>query len=139
MHGVTRLAMTTAFFAVVIGCGKSGPTLYPVVGKVTLDGKAATEGGVVFHDVNASTRQYVGGIATNGTYKMIHNREFGVPAGTYRVTVFVTQTPMDANGKPIDLPKTLSNPKFMSASSTPLTVEVTESAPAGAYDLAVTR
>ena len=121
------------------GCGEPGPMLYPVVGKVTLDGQPAKEGGVVFHDEANGMRRFVGGIAADGTYKIIHNRKEGAPAGTYRVTVFVTETPVDASGKPVDLPKTLSNPKFMSASSTPLTVEVKESAPAGSYDLAVTR
>jgi hypothetical protein len=121
------------------GCGETGPTLYPVVGKVTIDGQPAKEGGVVFHDEANRMRQFVGGIASDGTYKIMHNREPGAPAGKYRVAVFVTETPTDASGNPIDLPKTLSNPKFMNASSSPLTVEVKESAPVGAYDLAVTR
>jgi hypothetical protein len=132
-------AVAAALLVAMVGCGESGPTLYPVVGKVALDGKPAKEGGVVFHDESNGMRQFVGGISPDGTYKVMHQREEGVPAGKYRVTVFVTETPADANGNPIDLPKTLSNRKFMDPRNTPLAVEVTDSAPAGSYDLTVTR
>ena len=132
-------AMAAALLSAIVGCGESGPMLYPVVGKVMLDGKPAKEGGVVFHDESNRMRQFVGGISPDGTYKIMHNREQGAPPGKYRVTVFVTDTPMDASGNPTSLPRTLSNQKFMDASNTPLTVEVTDSAPAGSYDLTVTR
>ncbi len=137
--GVVTVAMTMLLTAAIVGCGESGPTLYPVIGKVTIDGQPAKEGGVVFHDESNRMRQFVGGISPDGTYKIMHNRELGAPPGKYRVTVFVTDTPMDANGNPTNLPRTLSNQKFMDASNTPLAVEVTDAAPAGSYDLAVTR
>jgi hypothetical protein len=128
---------TIGLMTMTAGCGESKPELIPVTGKVMLDGQPAKEGGVVFH--GEGNLKMVGGIATDGTYKMMRNRDEGVPPGTYRVTVFVTETPADAAGNPVDLPKTLSNKKFMDANSTPLTVTVQDSAPEGAYDLAVTR
>ncbi|MBA3480906.1 MAG: hypothetical protein H0T51_03730 [Pirellulales bacterium] len=133
--GVVTMLLTTA----MIGCSKSGPSLYPVAGKVTIDGQPAKEGGVVFHDEANGMRQFVGGITPDGSYRIMHLREEGAPAGKYRVTVFVTDTPMDANGNPTNLPRTLSDQKFMDARNTPLTVEVTDAAPVGSYDLAVTR
>ena len=137
--GAAIAAMAAALLTAIVGCGKSGPTLHPVVGKVTIDGQPAKEGGVVFHDESNGLRQFVGGITPDGIYKIMHLREEGAPAGKYRVTVFVTETPMDANGNPTNLPRTLSDQKFMDARNTPLSVEVTDAAPAGSYDLAVTR
>jgi hypothetical protein len=131
----TSLAL--GVIAVALGCAEAGPELIPVSGKVTIDGKLAKEGGVVFH--GEGNRKMVGAIAADGSYKMMHKREEGVPAGNYRVTVFVTATPADAQGNPIDLPKTLSSKKFMDPATTPLAVQVQSSAPGGAYDLAVTR
>ncbi|RIK87894.1 MAG: hypothetical protein DCC67_01335 [Planctomycetota bacterium] len=107
-------------------------------GKVTLDGKPAAEGGVVFISVANPMSKLVGSIQSNGTYSIINRQGPGAPAGEYRVTVLVTETPKDASGNYNGLPRTLSNKKFSDPRSTPLTVEVKEEAPAGAYDLAVT-
>lgn len=124
------------FAATAPGCGDSRPPLFPVVGKVTIDGKPAEEGGVVFHN---GEKQLVGSIKPDGTYEIMQNREPGAPIGKYKVTVFVTRTPKDAQGNPIGLPQTLSNQKFMNTQTTPFEFEVTESSPSGTYDLAVTK
>ena len=145
-HGSHKKSIWTSFAGAVAamaisafaGCGESAPELIPVTGKVTLDGKAAQEGGVVFH---AGMKQFLGSIQADGAYSMISasTREPGVPLGKYKATVFVTSTPKDADGKPTDLPTTISNRKYMNVASTPLEVEVVETPTAGAYDLAVTK
>jgi predicted small lipoprotein YifL len=134
--GVALIAWSLV--ASATGCGESGPELIPVSGKVTIDGKPAKEGGVVFHD---GMKQFLGAIKADGSYSLMSatTREPGAPLGKYKATVFVTSTPKDADGKPTDLPTTISNKKYMNAGSTPLEVEVVESPAAGAYDLAVTK
>jgi hypothetical protein len=122
----------------LIGCGDSGPSLIPVAGRVTIDGKPATEGGVVFRSVSNEMVQLIGSIQPDGMYSIMHNRNLGAPAGEYRVAVLVTETQMTADGKPTGLPRTLSNRKFSDPKSTPLKIEVKENAAANAYDLAVT-
>jgi len=131
------IAYVAAFaFMTSFGCGNSQPPLLPVSGKVTIDGKPAEEGAVVFHDGN---KQLIGAIEPGGIYSVMRNRQPGAPAGKYKVTVLVTMTPKNGQGQPIDLPKPLSNKKFMNPKTTPLEVEVVESPPPGVYDLAVTR
>jgi hypothetical protein len=129
--GLGMLLLTTA-----CGCGESKPPLLPVSGKVTIDGKPAEEGGVVFHN---GLQQLIGSIQPDGAYSIRSNKDAGAPLGKYKVTVMVTMTPKNAQGQPVNLPKTLSNKKFMSPKTTPLEVEVVESPGANAYDLAVTR
>jgi len=137
-RGEVAFAVTMLLTATLVGCGRSGPPLIAVTGKVTLDGQPATEGGVVFH---GGAKQYLGSIRPDGTYSIISpaTREPGAPAGKYKATVFVTSTPKNAEGQPIDLPKTISNRKFMNVASTPLEVEVVETPAAGAFDLVVTK
>lgn len=120
-----------------MGCGGSGPTLLPVHGKVTIDGKAAKEGGVTFRSVQNQMLQLVGAIRPDGTYMMLHNRDEGAPPGEYIVTVLVTETAMTPEGKYTGLPKTVSNRKFADPRTTPLKVEVKEGAAPEAYDLSV--
>ncbi|WP_428306220.1 hypothetical protein [Lacipirellula sp.] len=121
------------------GCGKSGPTLLPVKGKVTIDGQPAKEGGVTFHNAANQMIQLVSSIRSDGTYVMMHNRDEGAPAGDYVVTVLVSETPMTPDGNYSGLPKTVSNRKFADPGTTPLKVEVKVDAAPGAYDLGVTK
>ncbi len=133
-------ALSTALFiAAVTGCGDSGPLLLPVKGKVTIDGKPATEGGVIFKDVNKPTVQFAGAIEPDGTYSMIYGRRHGAPLGKYRVAVIVTDTKKRPDGQPTGLPKTLSNAKFSNPDRSPLEVEVKEGAGPESFDLAVTK
>jgi hypothetical protein len=121
------------------GCGDSGPTPIVVKGKVTLDGKPATEGGVTYHDAATGLQQYGGGIASDGTYSIRSRKMEGLPAGLYRVTVLVTETQKNVSGDTVALPQSVSNQKFFNPTTTPFEVDVKADAPPGAYDLAVTR
>ncbi len=134
-----KLVVLLGLLATALGCGSSGPPLIPVKGKVTIDGKPATEGGVVFHSVENPMVQLIGNISPEGEYSMMSKKEFGAPPGQYRVTVMVTETPKRPNGQPMGLPKTVSNPKYADTGKTPLTLKVAPDAGANAYDLAVTK
>lgn len=124
---------------VSMGCSsQSGPELIPVKGKVTLNGKAATEGSVMFSDMATGMIKPLAGIESDGSYSIMHNRQPGAPAGEYRVTVYVTETAKGPDGQFQGLPKTLSNSKFSDPKRTPLKVEVIKDAEVGAYDLSVT-
>jgi hypothetical protein len=143
-HASLRLASPLLLAAATLvlmaaGCGSSGPTLLPVKGAVTIDGKPAKEGGVTFHNAANQMIQLVTSIRPDGTYVLMSNREEGAPAGEYVVTVLVSETPMTSDGKYSGLPKTVSNRKFANPATTPLKVEVKEDAAPNAYDLAVSK
>jgi hypothetical protein len=133
----------------VAGCGGSGPKLYPVKGKVTLDGSELKAGSIAFiadqARGNKVPKNPLGKINSDGTYSITTDGKDGAPLGYYKVTV-VTQMPgMDA-GTP-DLVKTPGQPsgggdinkRFTSAETTSLSVEVVASPQPGQYDLKVTR
>lgn len=124
-----------------VGCGGGDPTptLFPVVGKVTIDGKPATEGAVAFRDVGTGTIQPAGLISEDGSYKIYLGQQEGAPAGEYTVLVFVRKTPRTPSGEVAGLPAVIVNPKFTDANRSPLRVEVKETPEPGSYDLAVTR
>jgi hypothetical protein len=134
------LCLGVVLFSASAGCSShSGPELIPVKGKVTIDGKPATEGSVMFSDMATGLVKPLAGIEADGSYSIMHNRQPGAPAGEYRVTVYVTETAKGPDGNFQGLPKTLSNAKFSDPKRTPLKVEVLKDAAPGAYDLAVTR
>ncbi|HEX6961100.1 MAG TPA: hypothetical protein VF175_04485 [Lacipirellula sp.] len=135
---VVSVLLAFSICGAAIGCGEPGPELIPVSGKVTIDGKPAAEGSVMFISTVNPMTKLIGSIESDGTYSVITQRKPGAPAGEYRVTVFVTETPKDSNGNYNGLPRTLSDKKFSNPNLTPLKVEVKAEAPAGAYDLAVT-
>ena len=78
----------------VLGCGDKRPTLVPVKGRLTLDGKPVPFKHVKFLPVNV-TPGIGGGAVTDkeGNYSLIANRpgsikdEPGVPPGAYRVVI----------------------------------------------------
>jgi len=113
------------------GCG-GGETPYPVSGKVTSDG-AALNGGTVSFTPNDSkgnkTKQAPGSkIGSDGTYSLVSGNKSGAPLGWYKVTI-VTDAPGET-------PSTVKvNPKYKSATSTDLEVEVVANPEPGKYDL----
>lgn len=132
------LATIAVWTAGIVGCGDNGPPLIPVQGKVFINGKPATEGGVTFRRVDNQMLQLAGAIQPDGTYVMLHNRQQGAPQGQYTVTVLVTETAKKADGTYTGLPKAISNQKFSNPATTPFKVEVKEGNAAEAYDLQVT-
>lgn len=132
------LASIAVWTAGLVGCGDSGPPLIPIQGKVFINGRPASEGGVTFNSVDNQMLQLAGAIQADGTYVILHNRQQGAPQGQYIVTVLVTETAKTAAGNYTGLPKTISNQKFSNPATTPLKVEVKEGNAADAYDLQVT-
>jgi len=70
----------------VAGCAKSGEKLYPVKGKISVDGKPADGAILLFHpqgggQVSTATAD------ANGNYACVHNTAPGIPTGKYTITV----------------------------------------------------
>jgi len=115
------------------GCGGVG-TLYPVSGKVTVDGKPLKDGQVSFvPDKEKGNKAPVApfGKIKDGSYSLDTKGQPGAPAGWYQIMV-ETQYPGGPE-KHTELPRRFSDP-----GKSGLAVEVVPSAAAGAYDLKVT-
>jgi hypothetical protein len=123
----------------VSGCGDAGPELVPVVGTVRIDGQPATEGAVTYRHASTGAFEASGLIQPDGTYKLMQKDREGAQVGQYRVVVFVRKTPKTPTGEMAGLPAIIVNQKFTNPKTTPLSVEVKKDAPAGHYDLAVSR
>ena len=112
----------------VAGCAKSGEKLYPVKGKISVDGKPADGAILLFHpqgggQVSTATAD------ANGNYACVHNTAPGIPTGKYTITVSwpdpakrnATSTAM---GQTPDVPDLLRGKYAMRERST-LTIDVT--------------
>jgi len=124
------------------GCGdSSGPKLVPVAGKVTVDGQPVKAGTLSFRPDkskgNMSPHEPGGEIDSAGNFKLFTNRKEGAPVGWYRVAVMA--------GEPVDVgnlsgqARWFANPKFASADTSGLSVEVVEKPADGAYDFKLTK
>ena len=126
------LAMT-----VFAGCG-FGPSLYPVTGQVTLDGKPLPSGNVVFwpdkNKGNTSTVQPTGQVQ-DGKFVVKTQGSDGAPVGWYSVTV--TSTEKIDSTKPLEVKNPIDD-RFREAANTTLKVEVVAAPTTNAYDLKVT-
>jgi hypothetical protein len=135
-----RRSLTTILVAccslLVSGCGPS-VKLVPVSGKVSLNDQPLPVGAISFapdaERNNTARINPTGGIAADGTYRVSTDGKPGAPVGWYKVTIR-TQVPSMPDAKQVRI-----HPDFSNPSKTPLSVEVVENAPAGAYDLKVTK
>lgn len=122
------------------GCSHDSDGFYPVQGKVTADGKPITVGSVTFRPDaskgNKTLHHPTGNIEADGTYTLYTISKPGAPPGWYRVMVFADGNPNPAPGTP---PQWLHNVKYTAEGTTDLRMEVIENAPAGAYDLKLSR
>jgi hypothetical protein len=137
-HPKMKCLLFSLLLLVVAACSGDDPvgSTVSVKGKVTVDGKPATHGGVSFWPDtakgNTSKYECSGAIAEDGTYTLYTRKKPGAPLGAYKVTVNI-QTKADSTDPTkakLELPK-----KYTSKETTPLTVEVVASPAAGAYDL----
>jgi hypothetical protein len=122
----------------IVGCD-SGPTLYPVKGKVSVGGAPLTSGIVMFApDTGRGNKESVGPIGTiepDGSYKLTTNGKAGAPAGWYKVTVSTNAPPKEgASSAPPESPVYV-NPVYSDPKATPLSFEVIDSPQEGRYDL----
>lgn len=95
-----------AVFVAVAGCGPAGPSLVPVKGKVTLDGKPLAQKSLSFIPSGDSAGiQFGATTKADGTYELIASipggtkDELGAPAGNYKVTVNEPAFSMSADVK----------------------------------------
>ena len=111
IHGKTLTAACALLLTtVIVGCG--GPYDASVRGVVTLDGNSLERGTVAFNPVAGGPAGY-SIIDTDGNYRIMTGREYGLPSGEYSVTVVANEPPaMEHNksggppppGKPITPP-----------------------------------
>ena len=80
-------ALVAAAGLALAGCG--GPAsekLYPVTGRVTVDGKAPDGVVLLFHREGAASDVGTGTTDSSGSYKVVFKTNPGLPAGKFKVT-----------------------------------------------------
>lgn len=120
----------------LIGCGP-GPSekLYPVKGTVTIDGAPLPAGTVtLFRGGDTAGPLISGSIGADGTYSLQTEDKAGAPKGDYQVAVFASIA-KDSTSPPEELAPARYNDPTKSG----LKITVSESPPAGAYDLQLTK
>jgi len=151
-----RLAAASALLAALalaVGCS-SGPTLYPVSGKVMLaNNQPLSSGQITFvpdeSKGNKAKFSPTGSIGSDGAYTLTTDGKSGAPLGAYKVAIR-TDTPgmgMGMSGTQVDPnPKNPAlalqggsgpkiNPKYKDAASSGITKEVVASPSADQYDI----
>lgn len=127
------IAFCVATLTGMVGCGDSGPLLYPVSGTVRFDGKPLPQVGISFFADSAKGNNsgHIAAAAADaeGRFTLSTVGEAGAPPGWYKVVVS-PYTP-----GPVEVPKPPYNVKYLTVDSTDLSIEVKADAPAGAYDL----
>jgi hypothetical protein len=94
--------LTGSFALLVASCSDSGPTLYPVNGKVYFNDQPAEGATVVLHPADAGAPKPSGTVEADGSFTLrTHPHGEGAPAGDYAVVV--TWYPPNSRG--------LQNPK----------------------------
>jgi hypothetical protein len=125
------LAALGAALLTLSGCGGGVGTLYPVEGKVMVDGKPLPFGRITFvadKDKGNETKFAPFGEIKDGNYSLTTKGKPGAPPGWYNIMV-VTQWP-GAPSNPVELPTKYSDP-----GKSKLSVEVVPSPGSGHYDL----
>src|SRR5262245_10423017 len=86
----------------IIGCSK-GPTLpplFPVKGKVTVNGQPVTSGQVSLMAISGGGEMSAGAIDGSGNYTIFTSGGEGAPSGKYKVTVTPSMVPQAGGGMP---------------------------------------
>jgi hypothetical protein len=114
------------FSILFVGCGKAGPELYPVEGKVTMNGQAP-EGATVVLVPSSGTievaNQPTGVVSSDGTFKLqTYPHGEGALPGDYKV--LVTWLPPDARKQ--EKPINKAPVKYADPKTTPLSATIKE-------------
>ena len=144
VHFLYRKSKFSLFFILfglglfaLAGCA-GGEKQLSVKGKITIGDAPLTKGTVAFFPDKAkgnTVKGVAGGnIDAQGYYELFTDKKPGAPLGSYKVVVAAESEPSDAKN-PYSTRKSLVNEKYTKPDTTPLTIEVKESAPAGHYDL----
>ena len=131
------LKLTVPFFLTFllfcnIGCG---PTLQTAGGKVLVDGKAVTDGWLMFTPAGGGGRSATANIKPDGTFELSFEKEGdGLPPGEYKVTITADIFTPAKKGAPDDdlslFPGTLRHivpPEYNELNTTPLKQTVAKS------------
>ena len=130
------LVLLSAILPVLAGCGDSGPKLYSVKGKITINGQPAKDIQVNFHPTDPKEPIASSQVAADGTYELRSTSEnrAGAVAGTYKV-VLTQMAPSGADAanmysaaKPGEgvpgMPAASFPAEYLSAEKSPKQVEV---------------
>src|SRR5262245_29086674 len=121
------------------GCGRSGPKLVPVEGKVTLaDGTPGAHGHVGVHpDAGRgnTSKEVPQGTIRDGSYAVITGARRGAPVGAYKVSVEAAKE-VDPNNPYFT--EWLADEKYVDPGRSGLAVEVVENPGPGRYDFRLT-
>jgi hypothetical protein len=144
----TARCETAAALLVVLlatGCGNGVGTVYPVSGRITIDGvPLASKNSVVMFvpdRAKGNTTSYEPGatVDASGQYTLYTMTRKGAPPGWYKVVVTgTTEAPPPSSKGPLTqrpAPKSLVPARYGQATTTTLEVEVVASPAAEAYDL----
>jgi hypothetical protein len=124
------------------GCGGEKPEpVVPVAGKVMLEGQPLTQGVVSFRpdEGNATWHHPISEIDASGKYRLYTGDRPGAPPGRYKVLVFADANAPQGKAAHPQMPRWLANAKYTSPDTTDLRIDVREDAPAGAYDLKLSK
>jgi hypothetical protein len=96
-----------------------------VNGTVTLDGRPVGPGVAMFIPADGKSNPAQGAIMPDGAYSLKTNRDVGLHAGTYKVSVMVLDQPEVKPGERSNVPAKIVTPqKYADASTSGLTYEV---------------
>jgi hypothetical protein len=119
------------------GCG-GGPKLVPVKGKVTLDNEPLKTGSLVLQPSSAKepmSRPPFAEIKEDGSYEVFTDGHPGAPPGSYLVRI-TANAPQSSDPKDMYAPpKSLVDKRYNEVETSKLTLEVSDGAAPGAYDL----
>ena len=134
----------SVFACLLLATGCSRTTIVPLVpvsGKVVFDGKPVHKGDVVFvpnaEKGNSFLEFGIGKLAANGTYTARTLNNDGVKPGWYKVMVLATEN--EPQESPAWVPQWIVPLKYTKPETTDLHIEVVADAPAGAFDLTLSR
>jgi hypothetical protein len=136
MRLISRAVAAGLLIWTAAGCGgPSGPTLYPVTGRVTLtDGSPIKYGHVILHPDAAkgnTSKEVCQGTIRDGTYVVMTGARKGAPLGAYRVTIEAAAEVDEANPY---FTEWYADEKYASLNTSKLTAEVVEGPESGRYD-----
>jgi hypothetical protein len=84
-RGVVLVMCLVVMFA-LSGCGKSGPKLWPVTGRVTFLGKPVSAASIRFSNPQAAI-DLIAKLDTDGKYTVATASGSGLPEGTYQTAI----------------------------------------------------
>lgn len=114
--------------AALVGCGKAGPSLVPVKGTITVDGKPAEGAVLIFHPIGGKGSIASAAADANGAFLITSNGTAGVAAGSYKVTATwpdpAKKPKVTLGSSPEDAPDLLEG-RYVSVDKSPTTIEIT--------------